>query len=314
MSIKQRLVVCLDGTWNNSDDSTNVVQHFALAVEGLPPDSDGTITQTKHYIEGVGTGVLDSITGGGFGFGLEQNVRKAYDWLVGNYHDDSPAGADEIYVFGFSRGAYTARSLVGFIGTCGLLRRGAPLSVNQLWKDYCILGRERENRTSVWDRVFEESPAAIRRINDLICDPWNIRRYEEHRALAMDASGGERNGDRVPGQLIDDLSTTERLLVRWSRRVRITYLGIYDTVGALGIDALAIPGLKSRLAMHHNMRASTLVQHCRHALALDEHRSSFSHTPLVQYLWHGSTDDDRQSTTLKAIEESDDDAAKYWRR
>jgi len=314
MSIKQRLVVCLDGTWNNSDDSTNVVQHFALAVEGLPPDGDGTITQTKHYIEGVGTGVLDSITGGGFGFGLEQNVRKAYDWLVGNYHDDSPAGADEIYVFGFSRGAYTARSLVGFIGTCGLLRRGAPLSVNQLWKDYCILGRERENRTSVWDRVFEESPAAIRRINDLICDPWNIRRYEEHRALAMDASGGERNGDRVPGQLIDDLSTTERLLVRWSRRVRITYLGIYDTVGALGIDALAIPGLKSRLAMHHNMRASTLVQHCRHALALDEHRSSFSHTPLVQYLWHGNTDDDRQSTTLKAIEESDDDAAKYWRR
>jgi uncharacterized protein (DUF2235 family) len=318
MSTKQRLVVCLDGTWNNSDDSTNVLQHFALAVKGLAPDGDGRITQTKHYIEGVGTGVLDSITGGGFGFGLEQNVRKAYDWLVGNYHDgDDLADADEIYIFGFSRGAYTARSLVGFIATCGLVRRGAPLSVNQLWQDYCILGRERENRTSVWDRVFEEAPTSIRRINDLVCDPWNIKRYEAHRALKAADLGGDRNRDRVPGQLIDDLSVTERLLVRWSRRVRITYLGVYDTVGALGIDALAIPGLKSRLAMHHNMRASTLVQHCRHALALDEHRSSFSHTPLVEYLWHGNNDDDRQSTVLKAIEDSAVErrsTAKYWQR
>jgi uncharacterized protein (DUF2235 family)/predicted membrane protein len=320
MSTKQRLVVCLDGTWNNSDDSTNVLQHFALALKGVPPGGDSRITQIKHYIAGVGTGVLDSITGGGFGFGLEENVRKAYDWLVGNYHDgDDLADGDEIYIFGFSRGAYTARSLVGFIATCGLLRRGAPLSVNQLWQDYCILGRERENRTSVWDGVFEESPTTIRRINDLVCDPWNIKRYEDHRAVTIPGLGGDRNGDRVPGQLIDDLSITERLLVRWSRRVRITYLGVYDTVGAIGIDALAIPGLKSRLAMHHNMRASTLVQYCRHALALDEHRSSFSHTPLVQYLWHGNSDDDRQSTTLRAIEASDVESerngtAKYWQR
>src|SRR4051812_29160685 len=136
MSTKQRLVVCLDGTWNNSDDSTNVLQHFALALKRLPA-SNRSISQTKHYIEGVGTGVLDGITGGAFGFGLEANVRKAYDWLIANFNDnDHPADADEIYIFGFSRGAYTARSLVGFIATCGLLRRGAPLSVNQLWKAY----------------------------------------------------------------------------------------------------------------------------------------------------------------------------------
>ena len=65
----------------------------------------------------------------------------------------------------------------------------------------------------------------------------NIKRYEEHRALKIPDLGGDHNGDRVPGQLIDDLSITERLLVRWSRRVRITYLGLYDTVGAIGIDA-----------------------------------------------------------------------------
>ena len=121
MCTKQRLVVCLDGTWNNQDDSTNVLQHFALALNGSLPD--GGIKQNKHYIAGVSTGVLDRISGGGFAFGLEENVRAAYDWLVANYSDDrDPANADEIYIFGFSRGAYTARSLVGFISTCGLLR------------------------------------------------------------------------------------------------------------------------------------------------------------------------------------------------
>ena len=73
-------------------------------------------------------------------------MRAAYDWLVANYHDGTnPDKADEIYIFGFSRGAYTARSLVGFIATCGLVRRGAPLSVNELWDDYCILSGGNEN-------------------------------------------------------------------------------------------------------------------------------------------------------------------------
>lgn len=315
---KQRLVVCLDGTWNNRDDTTNVLHHYALALAGEPPGSDGSFTQAKYYIEGVGTGVLDGVTGGGFGFGLEQNVRAAYDWLVENFHDeDGPSDADEIYIFGFSRGAYTARSLVGFIATCGLLRRGAPLSVNELWDNYCILGRERENRAGFWDRVFGEAPTSIRRINDLILDPWNIERYEQQRAEKVELREAETAPhDRVRGQLVDKLNTPERLLVRWSRRVRITYLGVYDTVGAIGWDALAIPGLKSKLAMHHNMRATTLVQHCRHALALDEHRGSFSHTPFLEFVGHGDDEDDNQRSAMKGshAEEHWGKAQAMWRR
>ena len=89
---------------------------------------------------------------------------------------------------------------------------------------------------------------------------------------------------RVPGLRVQDLNDTEALLVRWSRRVQITYLGVYDTVGAVGWDALAIPGVQSRLALHHNMRPTTLIQQCRHALAIDEHRSNFRHTPFVAYI------------------------------
>ena len=284
MTAVRRLVLCLDGTWNNRDDSTNVLHHFGLATEckDHPLDTD-TVTQLKFYLEGVGTGPLDKITGGGFGFGLETNVRAAYNWLVQNFEDATPLKqADELYIFGFSRGAFTARSLVGFISSCGLLRRGAPLTVKQLWQNYCLLGREREHHTGPFTALFGESVPEFRRLPDLIWDPWLIRR-EDHDA-ATSTSG-------LPGQRIHDLNDTEELLIRWSRRVQITYLGVYDTVGAVGWDALAIPGVQSRLALHHNMRPTTLIQQCRHALAIDEHRSNFRHTPFVAYIGPNRSDE-----------------------
>ena len=273
----RRLAVCLDGTWNNRDDSTNVLHHFALTPECRDKRvGHDIVTQLKFYLEGVGTGPLDAITGGGFGFGLETNVRAAYNWLVQNYQDETAfTPADEIYIFGFSRGAFTARSLVGFISTCGLLRRGAPLTVNELWRTYCLIGRAREHHSGPLTDLFPDEPVEFRRITELVWDPWLIRQKE---ALTPRLPG------HVPGQRAATLNPTEALLVRWSRRVKITYLGVYDTVGAMGWDALAIPGIRSRLALHHNMRPTTLIQKCRHALAIDEHRSSFTHTPFVAYI------------------------------
>ena len=88
MTAIRRLALCLDGTWNNRDDSTNVLHHFGLATECRDhPLGTDTVTQLKYYLEGVGTGPLDKVTGGGFGFGLETNVRAAYNWLVQNFED-----------------------------------------------------------------------------------------------------------------------------------------------------------------------------------------------------------------------------------
>ncbi len=286
----RRLAVCLDGTWNNRDDSTNVLHHFALTSECRDKRvGNDIVTQLKLYLEGVGTGPLDAITGGGFGFGLETNVRNAYNWLVQNYQDETAfTPADEIYIFGFSRGAFTARSLVGFISTCGLLRRGAPLTVNELWRTYCLIGRAREHHSGPLTDLFPDPPVDFRRITDLVWDPWLIRQKE---ALAPRPPG------HVLGQRAATLTPAEELLVRWSRRVKITYLGVYDTVGAVGWDAFAIPGIRSRVALHHNMRPTTLIQKCRHALALDEHRSSFRHTPFVAYI-----SGDTAESELKRIE------------
>jgi uncharacterized protein (DUF2235 family) len=253
---RQRLAVFFDGTWNTEDDSTNVQHLHTLTQEG--ETTDGWI-QRRFYVRGVGTGLLDQVSGGGFGFGLEGNVREAYNWLVAHYQPD-----DEIYVFGFSRGAFTARSLVGFIATCGLMTRGAQLTVNQLWEGYTLLGRQRENLQNWWEELVGDRKPPFRRLTDLI------------------DSGGN--------PLCEPEGLTETLLAECSRRVPIHYLGVFDTVGALGLDALAIPGLRSKMAQHHNPFATTLLQQCRHALAIDEHRASFKLTQFLEDIPNTQTD------------------------
>src|SRR4051794_5434987 len=143
-NFKRRLALCLDGTWNERDSGTNIYHLSNLILEGkiepasaVQPGADAeaeaakTWVQMVYYDEGVGTGLLDNVTGGAFGIGLSENVREAYDWLVERYRD-----GDEVYIFGFSRGAFTARSLVGMIANCGLIYRGAPLPPEQLWNGY----------------------------------------------------------------------------------------------------------------------------------------------------------------------------------
>ena len=125
----KNLVVCCDGTWNTATESerglpcpTNVVKlHNALVQD---------TTQLAYYHPGVGTGKgwLDHVVGGGTGEGLDQNIMSAYRWLAGHY-----AAGDRIFVFGFSRGAYTVRSLGGLITKCGLLDLSAVTDANTVW-------------------------------------------------------------------------------------------------------------------------------------------------------------------------------------
>ena len=75
-------------------------------------------TQIIHYDEGVGTGRLEKWSGGALGVGLVEIVRKAYSFLIFNYDP-----RDEIFVFGFSRGACSARTFIGLIRRVGVLRR-----------------------------------------------------------------------------------------------------------------------------------------------------------------------------------------------
>jgi uncharacterized protein (DUF2235 family) len=146
-------VICCDGTWNrpDSDHVTNIEKIARTVATDL--DRTGGVQQLVLYLAGVGAGyAADRLLGGAFGFGLFANVRSAYRFLALNYEP-----GDEIFVFGFSRGAYTARSLVGMVGRVGLLTRDALVA------DKLPEAVARYQRRSPGDGSFGESDEEFRR-------------------------------------------------------------------------------------------------------------------------------------------------------
>lgn len=126
----KRLVIFLDGTWNNVQSNTNVWRMRALCA---PLDKDGK-SQLVYYSIGV-----NGFLGGVFGQGIDENIRLAYEWLVENYNP-----GDEIFIFGFSRGAFTARSLAGLVAMHGILKPGSPIGIGELFDRY------RGKKDTVW--------------------------------------------------------------------------------------------------------------------------------------------------------------------
>ena len=212
---KKRLVICCDGTWNSPDQGpanqptpTNVTK---LALTVAPVDSSGA-EQRMFYHRGVGTKRSERIRGGAFGLGLSRDVRDCYRFVVANFEP-----GDEIFLFGFSRGAFTARSTAGFIRNSGILR------------------------------------------------PEESDRVDEAYALY-------RSRDAHPR------GTQAQLFRRsYSTETRIRFIGVWDTVGALGIplNGLRLVAFWNRRYRFHDTDLSTKVDAACQALAIDERRGPF---------------------------------------
>lgn len=128
---QKRLAIFLDGTLNSVETNTNVWRMRALCAA---KSKDGR-PQLVYY--GIG---VNGFLGGVFGHGLDENIRLAYEWLVENYND-----GDEIFIFGFSRGAFTARSLAGLIAIDGILKAGSPIGITELFDRY-----KKGDEESIW--------------------------------------------------------------------------------------------------------------------------------------------------------------------
>ena len=212
----KNIVLCFDGTWNtppdsaspSEDNSTNVLQFFERVCATAPNGRQ----QIKWYNQGVGTEWLNRIRGGAFGLGLDAHITEGYRQLIRNYQD-----GDDVYVVGFSRGAYTARSLVGLVRNCGLLRS----------EDECLIDRAYAMYRSR-DNVDSEHARAFRRAN--------------------------------------------------SRDVPIKFVGVWDTVGALGIPMESFRDFDAPLYSFHDTKLSSIVQNAFHAIAVDEHRKPYAAT------------------------------------
>ncbi|KAF3925198.1 hypothetical protein ABW20_dc0103223 [Dactylellina cionopaga] len=131
----KRIIICCDGTWQDSDNGdagspTNVTR-FARALKSV---SDDGVAQIIYYQSGVGSSYASKfgrLIAGGTGLGLSEHVREAFVFISNNYHVQ-----DEIFILGFSRGAFTARSIAGLIGRIGVLTRRGMESFGKIYEDY----------------------------------------------------------------------------------------------------------------------------------------------------------------------------------
>ncbi len=137
----KRLVLCFDGTWNTLADPTAITNVVKIADLITLQDPKG-VNQICYYNPGVGSGgPIDRITGGIFGAGLKNNVKRGLAFLTLNYDAGEPGknNADEIYLFGFSRGAYTARAVAGVISAVGI-----PWEISKIGGALGELSQDRE--------------------------------------------------------------------------------------------------------------------------------------------------------------------------
>ena len=220
----KRIAIFCDGTWNTPDTAedgklcqTNVVKMAnALAQTSV----DGT-EQLLYYHTGIGSegSLIRRIFDGATGTGISDNILHAYRFIIKNYQK-----GDELYLFGFSRGAFTVRSLSGLIRNSGILKRENLDKVNTAYRIYKSRKPEhqpREVESALFRRTFAVEEATI-----------------------------------------------------------IKFIGVWDTVGALG-NPLFLHGIFSRRNEFHDTGLSTRISNAYHALAIDEKRKNFEAT-----LWH----------------------------
>jgi uncharacterized protein (DUF2235 family) len=130
----KRLIVCCDGTWKNSDSgAVDVPSNVTRLCRTINATTSDGIHQIVYYQSGVGTGLgrLTQTLGGATGFGISENIREAYAFLVNNYYP-----GDEIFMFGFSRGAFAARSIAGLICQLGVLTKSGMDDFYSVFKRY----------------------------------------------------------------------------------------------------------------------------------------------------------------------------------
>ncbi len=211
----KRIILCADGTWNtppgvdSKGGGTNVWKIYCAM-----PD---TPEQLKFYDSGVGTGgnALEHLRGGALGDGLFTKVQDCYQFLAHVYDP-----GDSVYLIGFSRGAYTARSVGGMIAAFGVPSKNLSNStVPEIFAAY--RERDKDKRKAM-------------------------------RAHLKDVYG------------LQD--------------VRIAMVGVWDTVGSLGVPGKLFEGLMDKQFGFLDTTLSECVDHAYHAVSIDERRASFQPT------------------------------------
>ncbi|MGB6449706.1 MAG: DUF2235 domain-containing protein, partial [Steroidobacteraceae bacterium] len=202
----RRIAYCADGTWDSTANDTNVYR-ISKAIVAIPGE------QYSFYDDGVGSDgtPIEKLLGGAFGTGLFQKIKDGYSCIASVYE-----AGDQIYLFGFSRGAYTARSLAGMIAACGLPTKNPD--------------------------------------SNLVDTAFQAYRDKGQRSAILATLGAYG--------LVE---------------ANITLVGVWDTVGALGIPAI-FGAVSPLLYGFLDTSLSPQIANAYHAVAIDERRQEFPAT------------------------------------
>lgn len=222
----KRIVSCSDGTWNKpavKSGGRYVRTNVQKLFEAIANKDVKGIYQTKYYDEGIGAEgtALSKILDGATGRGIDENILDVYKFIIWNYEP-----GDEIYLFGFSRGAYTARSVAGLLRSCGIIKENNLELIDEAYRIYRMRGS---------DKAHPDGSLATEFRNKNSYDDFTIK-----------------------------------------------FIGVWDTVGSLGIP-IRFFQFNKRKYQFHDTTLSSIVEHAYHALAIDERRSNFAPT-----LWQQS--------------------------
>lgn len=253
----KRLIIACDGTWVNSNDGfirnywppgsasekLAIPSNITRLCRALLPESTDGIEQIVFYQSGVGsTGGLFGHLGGLLGHGLGENIRQAYTFICNNYQE-----GDEIFLVGFSRGAFIARSLGSLIAGIGILTRSGLGAFYPIFKDW-----ENQNIPGYRPKLETHS--------------WPLR----HRPKFM-------KGSRHYWHALVDAGLSGPAIPA------IKAIGVFDTVGSLGVPTIKLVGVpiyihSDREYAFTNTEVPPNVEYAFQALALDERRAPFSPT------------------------------------
>ncbi|WP_376694195.1 DUF2235 domain-containing protein [Wenzhouxiangella sp. EGI_FJ10409] len=255
----KRIVVCCDGTWSSADrerDGSPAPTNVLRLAESVAGEDSMGVEQRVYYGPGVGSdgNRLYRWFAGATGWGLSDNLKDAYRFVVAHYEP-----GDELFLFGYSRGAFTVRSLAGMIFNAGVLK------------------------TEFADRI------------DSAFDLYKSRSPLKH----------------------PDAAEAVRFRERYARenRTPVEFIGVWDTVGALGNPLLLHKSPLSRRVQFHDTRLGPTVRYAYHALAIDEKRRHFkatlwrrlprAHDQTVEQRWfvgvHGDVGGGGPNAGLSAI-------------
>lgn len=247
----RRLIVCCDGTWQSSvTEKENIpsnVTKLARLIKRIGQGKDGRMWhQVVYYDGGVGTGNLSKLEGlrqGGTGAGLAENIIEAYNFIVLNWQP-----GDEIFCFGFSRGAYTARAVAGLVTDIGVIQTNDMQYFPEVYRAYM---------SNTEGKPFRKSQPWIDFTEGVLSEEGKRRKAAGERFPGLYDFAGQAQMWQIPPH--GELANSED-----SRKIKV--IGVWDTVGSLGVPDIAFINNSKRRAKYgfHNVQLSESKQAFSH--------------------------------------------------